>query len=192
MTEIHQSADSHHLLHISSCVRLSKCFWMSCSRTRENTTLMSPFSYICMCGVFFFEQLQGVCRDVKPCSALRGTLTLWSKWLRLSSKTLLFTCGSQTVLINQMLDSLRRSRSAFVVSDSPLQAGEAAVEDLSFAFPLKKKKKRQFGHDWWIQADHRRRSLNKMLTLVSLHIQVLFFSFLKGSDYAHFQLSGLK
>ena len=54
MTEIHQSADSHHLLHISSCVRLSKCFWMSCSGTRENTTLMSPFSYICMCGVFFF------------------------------------------------------------------------------------------------------------------------------------------
>lgn len=38
-----------------------------------------------------------------------------------------------------MLDSLLRSRSAFVVSDSPLQAREVAVKDLSFAVPLEKK-----------------------------------------------------
>lgn len=43
------------------------------------------------------------------------------------------------MLINQMLDSLLRSRSAFVVSDSPLQAREVAVKDLSFAVPLEKK-----------------------------------------------------
>lgn len=40
----------------------------------------------------------------------------------------LFTCGSQTVPINQMMDSLFRSRSAFVVSNAPLQAW--AVKDL--------------------------------------------------------------
>lgn len=32
---------------------LSKCFQMSFSRTRENTTLMSAFRYICMYGFFW-------------------------------------------------------------------------------------------------------------------------------------------
>lgn len=53
MTHIHQSADNHRLLHISPFVRLSKCFRMSCSRTRGNTTLMSAFRYICMYGFFW-------------------------------------------------------------------------------------------------------------------------------------------